>query len=96
VGAVGGVAAVECALAGVPTVGFQLSADYDPQPDDWIWSSQSVAAISEKAIQLLRHPDERLALASRQALYARTHHAVEGMVRSYRDAYNSVDPRTAA
>lgn len=87
VGEVGGVAAIECALAGVPSIALQASADYQPDPQDWIWSNTCATNVAEAALQLLRHPEERMALARRQRQYALTHHSIEQMARSYREVY---------
>jgi glycosyltransferase involved in cell wall biosynthesis len=90
VGAFGGVAAIESALAGVPSIALQASIDYQPDPQDWIWSSTSAIRVGEAAIGLLRSPEERMALAARQRDYALTNHSIEGMERSYREVYHAL------
>jgi glycosyltransferase involved in cell wall biosynthesis len=83
---VGGVAAIEGALAGIPTIGLQAAADHHTT-DDWIWSSVAPGPLCAMAIRLLRNPAERSTLATRQQHYAREHHSVERMAQSYRDVY---------
>ena len=87
VGPVGGVAAIEGALAGVPVVGVQTAADYTSRPDDWIWSSARPAALIAEATRLLRNEGERHALAVTQRQYAQTHHSLEQMASAYRTVY---------
>lgn len=87
VGVVGGVAAIEAALAGVPVIGHQLSADHEAHATDWIWSSNRADALAGEARRLLRDPDARSALAAMQQQYARARHSVEEMTASYREVY---------
>lgn len=86
---VGGVAAIEGALAGIPTVGLQAAADHQTT-DDWIWSSVEPAPLCAAAIRLLRNPAERKELAEKQQRYARSRHSVERMAQLYREVY--LDP----
>lgn len=84
---VGGVAAIEGALGGVPTIGLQAAKDY-PSTTDWIWSSIEWQPLAAMAIRLLRDPAERRAMAERQQQYARAHHSVERMTQLYREVYS--------
>ena len=86
---VGGVAAIESALAGIPTVGLQADADHQTT-DDWIWSSVDPAPLAATAIRLLRNPAERKELADKQQHYACSQHSVERMAQLYRQVY--LDP----
>ena len=87
VGVVGGMAAIESALAGVPVIGFQLSVDYQTEGGDWIWSSSDSTTLADTAVRLLRDREERLALARLQQKYAMAHHSVEQMTSAYREIY---------
>jgi glycosyltransferase involved in cell wall biosynthesis len=86
---VGGVASIESALAGVPVIGFQLSADYRASDQDWIWSSNRAANLAAQALRLLRDADALQALATMQRQYALEHHSVEQMTSAYREIYLS-------
>ena len=96
VGAITGIAALEAAHAGVPVIAIQLSGDYRPQADDWIWSSPDPAAVAGEAVRLLRDAGARAALASRQSAHAKAHHSVDVMANAYYALYERALRRAGA
>jgi glycosyltransferase involved in cell wall biosynthesis len=95
VGPVTGVAALEATLVGLPVIGVQLLHDYKPAASEWIWSSYDARTVAEKAIHMLNNPAQRRQLGERQQAYARVHHSVEAMGRSYQEIYKLALAQTA-
>lgn len=94
VGAVTGIAALEAAYLYLPVLAIQMRSSYITQPEDWIWSSANLSEVATKAIELLRIPADRQALADRQAGHVRSHHTVESMARSYYALYRAAVERS--
>jgi hypothetical protein len=94
VGPVTGMAALEAAASGVPVLGIQMLAEYQPGPKDWIWSSADLSEVAGRAIELLRSPTERKALAERQRAYVQAHHTTEAMACSYDALYQTATERS--
>ena len=94
VGAVTGIAALEAAYMYLPVLAIQMRSNYITQPEDWIWSSTNFSEVAMKAIELLRIPADRQALADRQAAHVRFHHTVESMARSYDALYRAAVERS--
>lgn len=94
VGATTGVAALEAALSNLPVLGIQMLAGYRPGPNDWIWSSADLLEVAGRAIELLRSPTDRQALAERQTAYVRAHHTTEAMACSYNALYQAAIERS--
>jgi glycosyltransferase involved in cell wall biosynthesis/SAM-dependent methyltransferase len=90
VGSVTGIAALEAAYSGLPLVAIQLCKNREARPTDWIWSSGSLDAVADRAIDLMRDPEERAALARRQREHVLHHHTAEIMAESYRTFYAEV------
>ena len=87
VGSITGIAGLEAASSSLPVLAIQLLSEYQCGPDDWIWSSDDSMKVAEQAIKLIRSPDDRQALADRQADYFRAHHTTETMAASYYSIY---------
>jgi glycosyltransferase involved in cell wall biosynthesis len=87
VGGVGGVAAMEAALAGLPVISVELVAGRQPADADWIPSYSDVNAAAARAIGLLLDVPSRSRLAERQHTYAVQHHSVDVMVEAYDRLY---------
>jgi hypothetical protein len=83
VGQITGIAAMEAAFSNLPVLAVQLLDDYQGGVDDWIWSSPDSRAVAERAVNLIRLPQERHELAERQNAYVLANHTVEKMVDSY-------------
>lgn len=94
VGAVTGIAGLEAAYLGVPVLAFQLLSNYKTKPEDWIWSGTNLSEVAMRAIELLRIPADRQALAERQAARVRSHHTVESMARLYDALYRAAVERS--
>lgn len=93
VGSVTGIAALEAAYMGLPVLAIQMLSNYRALPGDWIWSSTNLLEIGTRVVDLLRLPENRQALAERQAAHVRTHHTVETMARSYEALYRAAVER---
>lgn len=87
VGGTSGVAGIEAAIAGLPVIAIQHDPSYVGEDSDWIWSSADLPNIADRVTQLLRDPDARQALATRQMEHARRQHSSAGMWRSYEEVY---------
>jgi glycosyltransferase involved in cell wall biosynthesis len=83
VGQITGIAAMEAAFSNLPVLAVQLLDDYQGGVNDWIWSSPDSRAVAERAVKLIRLPQERQELAERQNAYVLANHTVEKMVDSY-------------
>lgn len=89
VGPVTGLAGLEAAYLGLPIVAIQLLDNYRSTPEDWIWSSTDLSEIGDRAICLLRAPENRQALVEKQSVFVRAHHSIEAMAQSYYEFYQS-------
>lgn len=89
VGQTSGIAAIEAAQNGLPIVAYQMVTDYQPDPDDWIWSSSEASAMGQQLSQLATDGEARHALAARQKAYARQHHSAGAMALAYHALYKA-------
>jgi glycosyltransferase involved in cell wall biosynthesis len=87
VGPITGIAGLEAAASGVPVIALQATADYAGGAQDWIWSDADPAKVGAEAARLLQAPQERQAMAARQAAYVRAHHSADAMFDSYLALY---------
>ena len=93
VGAVTGIAALEAAVSGIPVIAAQLSPDFQPAQDDWIWSSTDPQEIAARAVALINDPEALRALGQKQQRYALKHHGVEAMAKAYYRLYEEAIAR---
>ena len=87
VGPITGIAGLEAAAAAIPVLSLQATADYSGGNDDWIWSDPDPIRVGAEAARLMQSPDERIALASKQAAHVRAHHSAETMLDAYFELY---------
>ena len=87
VGPITGLAALEAATFGIPVIALQLRDDYPPRVADWIWSTNDVGRLAERIIELIRAPEERVAIAERQMQHVASCCTVDAMAEAYRALY---------
>ncbi len=90
VGPITGIAALEAAFCGVPVIALQIDPDSEQADDDWIWSSASPVALSQRAVALLSEPEERTGWGARQQAHAVAEYSVDSMCQKYIALYRRV------
>lgn len=89
-----GIAGLEAASFGLPVIAFQMRQEYEPQPSDWIYSSNDTTKLATEAVRLLRCPVARRATAERQQAHVHDQHGVEVMAKAYTALYLAALERT--
>jgi glycosyltransferase involved in cell wall biosynthesis len=90
VGGATGIAGMEAAAQGVPVIALQMSADYEPSDQDWIWSSKEPKMLAAKAAELLLDDSLRAEVSKRQAAHVKTNCSAEKMEADYALFYSRV------
>lgn len=90
VGPVVGIAALEAIFANVPTIAIQLNKNYIANEDDFVWSSQNLYIVAERAAKLLQDSESLRRMGAVQHAYALERYDMAAISRRYDEIYREL------